>query len=171
MSFPIPSLTAALLLGGCVASPVPMREHASVPSFDPIVFFAGHTRGVGSLKVLMKRRKTVTVEGHGALDRDGTIVLDQDVREGDRPATHRTWRLQRTAPGRYAGSLTGSTGPVTADVTDGVLHLDFMMKGGLHAQQWLRLEPGGQASHNRMVVAKFGVPVAVLDETIMRVPE
>ena len=42
------------------------------------------------------------------------------------------------------------------------------MKGGLHAQQWLYLQPGGQVARNRMVVTKFGVPVASLDETITK---
>ena len=43
------------------------------------------------------------------------------------------------------------------------------MKGGLRARQWLSLQPGGQAVRNRMVVSKFGVPVARLDELIERV--
>ena len=45
------------------------------------------------------------------------------------------------------------------------------MQGGLHAQQWFYLQPGGQVALNRMVVTKFGLPVASLDETIRRLPE
>lgn len=157
-----------MTVGACVPSGHLTREHSSTPTFDPIAFFAGHTHGRGTLKVLTKRRQTVTVEGHGVTERGGGIVLDQDVRRGDGPVKHRTWRLRQTAPGRYAGSLSDAVGPVTGEVTGNTLHLSFMMKGGLRAQQFLYLQPGGQVSRNRMVVTKLGVPVAGLDETITR---
>ncbi len=164
-------LTTLLLLGACVPSGHLARAQTTAPTFDPIAFFAGHTMGRGSLKVLTKHRQTVLVEGHGVVGADGTIALDQDVRQGNRPATHRSWHLRRTAPGRFVGTLTDAAGPVAGDVTGNTFHLRFMMKGGLRAQQWLYLQPGGQVSRNRMVVTKFGVPVASLDETITRVSE
>lgn len=55
---------------------------------------------------------------------------------------------------------------MTGEVTGNLLHLAFSMKGGLRAQQWLYLQPGGQVSRNRMLITKFGLPVASLDETI-----
>lgn len=158
----------ALSLGACVPLGHLAREHATSPVFDPIAYFAGRTEGRGSLKIVTKPRQAVTVEGHGVTDGDGGIVLDQDVRQGDGPVKHRTWHLRQTAPGRYAGTMSDAVGPVTGEVTGNTLHLSFMMKRGLRAQQWLYLQDGGQVSRNRMVVTKLGMPVASLDETIAR---
>jgi hypothetical protein len=43
------------------------------------------------------------------------------------------------------------------------------MKGGFRAKQLLTLRPDGRSAHNVLVVRKFGVTVAVLDEVIERV--
>ena len=167
---PLAVVVAALSLGACVPSGHLGRETAPSPVFDPVAFFAGDTRGDGSLKIVLHHRQATMVAGHGVVTPQGGIVLDQDVRRGTAPPSHRTWNLRRTGPGRYAGTLTDATGPVTGEVAGNRLHLSFAMKGGLRAQQWLYLQPGGQVARNRMVVSKFGVPVASLDETIRRTP-
>lgn len=120
------------------------------------------------LTVMTRHRQAVLVEGKGVVTPDGGIVLDQDVRRGGEAATHRTWHLQRVGTGQFAGTLSDASGPVTGDVSGNCLHLRFAMKGGLRAQQWLYLRPDGQSAHNRLVVTKLGVPVASLDETIVR---
>ncbi len=160
---------ATLLVCGCVSTGQ-HRYPAPAPVFDPITFFAGATEGTGSLKVVFTPRQSTLVEGHGTVA-GRTVVLDQTVRRGDRAPTQRRWVLQETAPGRYAGTLTDASGPVTGDVTGNELHLAFPMKGGLRAEQWLYLEAGGERARNRMVVSKFGLPVASLDETIRRLPD
>ena len=136
----------------------------------PVAFFAGATEGIGKLKIMTRRSQEVMVAGHGVVTPDGGIVLDQDVWRGGTSPSHRTWHINRVGPGRYAGILSDATGPITGEVTGNLLHLAFPMKGGLRAQQWLYLRPGGQIARNRMVVTKFGLPVASLDETIRRVP-
>lgn len=119
---------------------------------------------------MTKRSQQVMVTGRGVVTSDGEIVLDQDVQRGSAPPSRRTWRLHRIAPGRYTGTLSDAIGPVTGEVAGNCLHLAFAMKSGLRAQQWLYLQPGGHVARNRMVVTKFGLPVASLDETIRRVP-
>lgn len=158
------------MLGACVPSGHLTRDQAPGPVFDPIAFFAGHTEGTGGLKIATKRRQRTLVEGHGVVGADGAVTLDQDVRRGNGAPTHRTWHLRRVGTGRYAGTLTDAVGPVAGTVSGNRLHLRFRMKGGLQAQQWLYLRPGGQVADNRMVVTKFGIPVASLDETITRLP-
>ena len=115
-------------------------------------------------------RKPTLVEGHGVVRADGSIDLNQVVRSGDKAPTRRTWHLYRIAPGRYGGTLSDATGPVSGDVSGNRLHLSFAMTGGLHAEQFLYLRRGGQVAQNRMVVSKLGIPVASLDETITRLP-
>ncbi len=162
------AIAMSLALGACVPSGHLVQQRATSPTFDPVAFFAGATEGDGILKIMMKRRQRVLVDGHGIVTPDGEIALDQDVRRGSAPPSHRTWHLRRVGEGRYAGTLSDAAGPVTGEVTGNLLHLAFPMKGGLRAQQWLYLQPGGQVLRNRMVVTKFGLPMASLDETIRR---
>lgn len=164
------ALAALFAIGGCVPSGHLASAQAPAPVFDPVAFFSGHTEGRGSLAVAMRDRKPTLVEGHGTVTPDGGIDLAQDVRQSDGKPTHRTWHLRRIAPGRYVGTLSDAREPVTGEVEGNRLHLRFAMKGGLRAQQWLYLQPGGQAARNRLVVTKFGMPVASLDETIVRTP-
>ena len=98
------------------------------------------------------------------------IVLDQSVERGGRPATRRQWRLRPDGTRGYVGTLTDAVGPVSGAVDGNTLHLSFVMKGGLKAEQWLYLQPGGMVAHNVMLVRKLGMTVARLDETISRVP-
>ncbi|UAJ12330.1 DUF3833 family protein [Glacieibacterium megasporae] len=146
------------------------RYQAPVPTFDPIAFFAGPTQGHGSLAVAFSGSKPTLVEGHGVVEADGSLRLEQTVRVGDKAATRRTWHLYRVAAGRYSGTLSDAKGPVSGDGTGNQLHLSFAMRGGLQAEQFLYLQPGGQVARNRMVIRKLGVPVASLDETIFRRP-
>ena len=161
-------LLMALSLSACVASDHLVQELRPEPVFDAVAFFAGETRGEGALKIIFKPKVPAHVEGHGTIAADGSIVLDQDVRIGAAAPTHRTWHLQRIGRDRYTGTLTDAIGPVAGDVSNNRLHLSFAMKNGLHVQQWLYLQPGGQVARNRMVVTKFGVAVASLDEIIRR---
>jgi hypothetical protein len=138
-------------------------------AIDPIVFFTGRTEGEGTLSVAMQERPvTVRVRGIGRVDPDGTLVLDQRVREGSKPVKERQWRIRQIAPGRYAGTLSDADGPVSGELVGERLHLRFKMKGGLTADQWLALDPGGNSVRNVMTVRKLGVRVATLDETIRR---
>ena len=110
------------------------------------------------------------METHGAgrVMGDGTLVLDQRVIDGDKPARQREWRIREIGPGRYSGTLSDAIGPVTGIVAGNCLRLTFRMKGGLSAEQQLWLLANGNTAHNLMTVKKFGLTVAVLDETITR---
>lgn len=160
------ALLLPLLAGACVHAGALEREAAATPGFDPLAFFAGRTHGEGKLHIMLHRAEPVAVQGVGRLRHDGALVLDQRVRRGNRPETTRQWVLRRAAPGRYTGTLSDATGPVTGVVDGNRLTLRFRMKGGLGARQWLYLRPDGVTVRNRMVLTKFGLPVASLDETI-----
>jgi hypothetical protein len=161
-----PSLLVVAFLSACVGSQ-PVASPASEPRFDAIAFFSGHTVGAGRLDKILSAPEETEVHGTGHLD-GGTLVLDQNVKEGDKPSKHRTWRLRQDAPGRYSGTLTGASGPVTGEARGNRLHLSFTMKGGLPTEQWLTLSTDGLSAHNIMVVKKFGIRVAVLDEEIRK---
>ncbi|OYY76835.1 MAG: hypothetical protein B7Y43_13065 [Sphingomonas sp. 28-62-20] len=157
-----------MLLSGCVAMPR-LERVAPAPHFAATDFFAGQTEGRATVKVILRTRHPVAVHGTGHLEPDGSLVLDQMVEEAGQPAKKRQWRIRETAPDHYTGTLSDAISGVTGVTRGNRLVLRFTMKGGYRAKQFLTLRPDGQSAHNVMVVRKFGITVAVLDEIITRV--
>ena len=162
-------LAFALSLAACVALP----EHAELaraqPGFLPNAFFSGRTVGEGTLKVLLAGTSHTHVVGQGHVEPDGTLVLVQRIERGDEPVQTRTWHLRRAEePQHYTGTLSTAEGLVTGDVEANRLHLRFVADGGLDTEQWLYLQPGGRVALNKMEVRKFGLLLAVLEETIRK---
>ena len=162
-------LGALLALPGCISTGQRSIGQAPTPPFDAARVFAGGTRGDASLRILFRRPQAVVVMGNGRVTPDNVIILDQLVQRGDRPATQRQWQLRQDRPGHYIGTLSDAVGPVVGVVDGNLLHLRFAQKGGLRADQWLTLQPGGAEVRNVMIIRKFGIAVARLDETIRRV--
>lgn len=163
----------ALLAGlsGCVSAGRLPPARADASALDALAFFAGQSRGKGTLKIALRRPRAVVVASAGRWGSDGGLILDQTVALASQPTTQRQWHLRRDGPAGVAGSLSDAAGPVTGTIEGNRLHLRFTMKGGLRADQWLALQPGGQVLHNVMIVRKFGLPVARLDEVITRTEE
>ena len=113
--------------------------------------------------------EALEVDGRGTLGADGVLTLDQRVERGGSAPSTRSWRIRRTGPGLYAGTLTDAAGPIRGEARGNRLRLRFRMKGGFDAEQWLTLSPDGRSATNRMTVSKFGVRVATIDETIRKV--
>ena len=155
-----------MLITGCVGSPPP-APIAEAPAFDPIVFFRDHTEGTGHLHKVLSRTVTTLVRGHGTMQGEA-LVLDQTVTMGGKAPKHRHWRLIRTGPLRYAGTLSDAPGGFTGEAMGNRLHLAFTMKGGLSTEQWLTLAPDGRSAHNVMIVRKLGIRAAVLTEEIRK---
>ena len=156
-------MLAALLL----AAAAPAASPAS-PRFDPLRFFAGATEGWGRLKIVFRRTRAVQVRGTGRIEQDGTLVLDQRVEEEGKPPATRRWRIRAVAPGRYAGTLSDATGPVTGEAEGDRLHLSYPARNGVRIDQRLVLSPDGRSARNRLTARKLGMVVARLDETIRR---
>jgi hypothetical protein len=158
--------TAPLFLAAF--APAPPQAASAMEAFDAIRFFNGKTEGQGVLKVALRSPTTLRVQSRGQIETDGTLSVRQVVSEGDKPARTREWRIRELSPGRYSGTLSDAAGPVAGEATGNRLHLRFRMKGGLDAEQWLTLAPGGRSVNNVMRVRKFGITVASLDETIRK---
>ena len=137
-------------------------------AFPVMRFFEGRTEGRGTLKVMMKAPVPIAVESRGRVEPDGSLVLVQKILEGNKPARTRSWRMREISPGRYTGALTDAVGPVSVQAKGSRLHISYRMKGGLDADQWLTLAPGGRSAHNQMTVRKFGLSVATVEETIRK---
>lgn len=149
---------------------LPPASAQLVPArFDPLRFFEGRTEGEGTAKVIFKSPYGVRVHGRGRIARDGALVLDQTVEEDGKPSRIRSWHIREIAPGRYAGTLSDAIGPVRLEIVGGRFHIKFKMKGGLGVEQWLSAAPGGGSVHNSMMIRKFGLKVATLEESIRRI--
>ena len=153
-----------LLLPLALAATTP----AAAERFDPLTFFAGRTDGTGAFKIVLRRTHHVRVHGCGAVQADGSIVLDQTVEDGTKKPQQREWQIRQVAPGRYTGTLSEAHGTILGETIGDAFHLKYKTKGGTAIEQWITLAPGGRAAHNRLVARKMGVVVARLDETIRK---
>lgn len=156
--------TAAMILMLILAG----ASAAATPDFDALRFFAGKTHGEGSFKSVLHARTDVHVDGSGRVEPDGTLILDQQVRRGDKPVEPRQWRLRETSRGHYSGTLSDARGAVEGDAVGNRLHLRFTSTSGYRVEQWLELASGGRQATNHLVARRFGIVVATLDETIVK---
>jgi hypothetical protein len=154
---------------GCVTTSHLDSTLAQAPKFDAVAFFENRTEGKGVLKIVGRRSEPTLVEGLGRVTIEHAIDLYQSVKRGNRLATHRQWHLRPDGAGGYIGTLTDAVGPVLGTVDGNRLHIVFLLKGRLKADQWLYLDKGGMIAHNIMIIRKLGMPVARLDETITRI--
>ncbi len=168
------TMAGVMLLGSvsaCVGTGRLPPPVAGAPPLDPIAFFAGPTHGDGRLRIATRRPRSVVVDGRGVPAGDGSIRLEQVVTIAGKAPSRRHWQLQRDGQGGFTGVLSDAAGPVTGRMADGRLHLRFALKGGFRAEQFLALQADGRTVLNVMIVRKFGLPVARLDETIRKTEE
>ena len=140
---------------------------AAASQFDPVDFFRGRTQGVGTLKVILQKAKPIRVDSVGAEQKDGTLLLTQVIREGDKAPRTRSWRMRRDGPGRYSGTLSDAAGPVSVTAEAGAIRIRYRDKDNLDFDQRLTAASPRQL-RNRMTVKRFGVTVARVDETIRK---
>ncbi len=145
---------------------------AENPTLRPEVFFAGHTRGTGTLELLTGRRRSLQVEGHGHTETDGSFRLDQVVTYEDGAVEKRTWRLVKRDPRTYTATLSDADGPVSAEVTGNRLHLRYLLRQpAVYMEQCLYLQPDGRTVLNSATITVLGLPWARLTEVIKRVDD
>jgi len=172
----------ALLMAACVSASqagAPIAQ-AESPRFDPFTFFAGKSSGTGVLAKVRSADTPVQVTSQGKIITEGlreaawaapprrVLVVDQTIREGEKPARTRQWRLHEVAPGRYEGTLSDAISPVTGYTQGNLLVVEFTIKGSFKVRQELTLSPDGQRAHNVTRISQLGVTAAVLVEDIVR---
>lgn len=155
--------TAALLLSGCRSVELP----SGTGTLDPITFFNGVSNGEGTLDTLIARPVSIAVASLGFPEHGG-LKLIQRIEEGDKPPRLRTWTMKSIGGGRYTGTLTDAQGPVTILVTGPRGEVRYVTPSGLRIRQQLALQADGATILNRLEAYKFGIRVAVLDETIRK---
>jgi hypothetical protein len=153
----------AILLTACTSVQLPAGSIA----LDPLAFFTGESRGNGTLNPVFGRAVPIRVESRG-VRQGNTLTLTQRIAEGDKPVRTRTWTIRRLTDGSYFGTLTDADGVVDMDLRGSRTYITYTTPSGLRIKQHLALQPDGRTLLNRLEAFKFGIRVAVLDETIRK---
>jgi hypothetical protein len=104
-------LAVALALSGC-GKPMKVSDFAGTqPSFDPVVFWAGHTHSWG---VVENRRgeptETVQTDCIGTPEGADGLHMLQTLTEGDGTVKHRDWHIRRVSPGHFEATANDMVG-------------------------------------------------------------
>ena len=156
-------LALALALAGCTSVQLP----AGPAPLDPVAFFTGDSRGTGTLDPVIGRTVPISVESRGTSQGD-TLRLVQRISEGDKPPRTRVWTIRTLSDGGYLSTLTDAQGVVSLDLRGPRAYLGYTTPSGIRIKQQLALQPDGRTIRNRLEAYKFGLRVAVLDETIRK---
>lgn len=159
----------ASLLGACAAPPdVPA---AAAPPLVLEQFFPGRTVGEGVFTnswTGSERRFSVVIEGSW----DGrTLTLVEDFAYADGEKDRKTWRLERTGAGVYAGTREDVVGQARAWTEGKVVRLEYsVMLGGwtVDFSDVLALNDDGSLI-NRATVGKWGLRVGRVELVLRRV--
>ena len=153
------------------ASAALMAEPAAAGSIEPLEFFEGRTESSGTIKILLRKPFKSRSIGTGKIGPDGSLVLVQRVEEDGKPARERRWKIRRVGPGRFSGTMSEATGPVTIEEVDGKYRFRFKMKGNLSVEQWVSPLPGGKSARNTMTIRKLGMTVGSGTGTIRKLSD
>jgi hypothetical protein len=130
-------------------------------------FFSGRFEGNGSVHIIFSGRQNVRDVGRGRME-GNALVIDQIVQQEGAEPRRRHWRLTRTGPNRFTGTITDVRGEVRGEIRGDVLHLSYRSTHGPWVEQTITLQPGGRTALNRMTFSRFGIRVATVESTIRR---
>ena len=136
---------------------------------DPMRFFEGRTESHSTIKVFTRKPMRSWALGRGTIKPDGSLELVQRVEEDGKPARVRRWVIRHTGPGRFAGTMSEATSPVTIEQVGARYRFRFKMKGNLAVEQWLTPLAGGRSARNQVTVRKFGIKVGSSEGTIRKI--
>jgi hypothetical protein len=154
-------LAAPVLLA--VSVPASAQEEV-----NPLRFFEGRTESQGMVKVMFQKAYWSRSIGQGRIERDGSLTLVQRVEDEGKPPHERRWRVREVAPGRFAGTMSDASGPVTIEKTGDGYRFRFSMKGNLNVEQWLTPLPGRKSASSSTKVRRFGLIIATVESVIRK---
>jgi len=145
------------------------------PVFDPMAFFAGHTRSWG---VIENRSgaptERVVTDSVGVLDGDDRLRMVQHLSFQDGTIQERDWVLWRSGPGRFDATANDMVGTAEGSVDGRMFHWQWVLARSpghplmnVTMRQWMyRMDDGSVTI--RTTVSKFGIIVAEVTEQFTR---
>lgn len=162
------ALLAPLLLLAPTSAATWADTPAAPAPADPMRFFVGRTESSGRVKVLFHKEYGTHSTGLGRIEPDGSLYLVQQVFDDGKPPHERRWHVRQVGPGRYAGTMTEASGPVSIDRVGNRFRFSFAMDGRLNVEQVLTPLPGGRAATNDAKVRRFGMVVATTEGIVRK---
>jgi hypothetical protein len=93
--------------------------------------FVGSTESVTVTKVMLQKPSVTHWVGRGKISPDGSLELEQHVKEEGGREFGRRWNIRQVAPRRFAGTMSEASGPVGVDRIGDRYRFRFAMKGNL----------------------------------------
>jgi hypothetical protein len=145
---------------GLLAICAPLGASASVerPS-NPLRFWEGRTESSGVIKLIMHKPFHSHAIGVGQIRPDGSLRLVQRVEDEGKPPFDRIWQINAVGGGRYVGTMSQASGPVTIEDLGGKFRFRFKMPGAVYVEQWLYPNPDWKSARNELTFRKFGMQV------------
>jgi hypothetical protein len=154
-----------LTLGACSA---PRLENAAAmtPQFDPRAFFDGEVRAWGIVQDWRGRMvRSFVVDIVGRRDGDG-VILDEAFVYSDGERQQRTWHIQPSAAGSFAGRANDIVGMAAGTATGNAMRWRYVMDLTVDGRSyrvkfddWM-WQLDDRVLANRSYIRKFGVTVA-----------
>ena len=152
---PAKTLTAIGLLAMCA----PLASASVERPSNPLRFWEGRTESTGVIKLIMHKPFSSRAEGFGQIRPDGSLRLIQHVVDQDKPPFDRVWQIKPVGPGRYVGTMSQASGPVTVVDYGGKFLFRFNMSGNVSVEQWLYPSADWKSARNDLTIRKFGMQV------------
>lgn len=170
------ALLAAAVTGGCATRPAIPAGAAPAARLVPEEDLVGRLYGRGEFRNITGARRPFDVTLDGAWD-GTTLILVEDFHYADGETGKKTWRLSKTADGRYLGTREDVVGTAKGVIENGVYRMDYVMaipkkQGGARNVRFqdVLAEDAGGGVINRAKVTYFGIPVARVTLTMQRTP-
>ena len=155
-----------ILTASCATAPADLAADDIRP-FDIVRYFDGRIDGHG----VVERNNRITDRFDMIVEarfEDGFLYLDETFYFEGRAPFNRVWRMEETAPGRWAATADNVQGVTEILVQDGVVYMnyaaDFPYRDDmirLHFDQQLFSMESGLV-FNRSQLRKFGIPVGTV---------
>jgi hypothetical protein len=133
---------------------------ASLESVSDLRFFAGSTEAASVTKVMLQKPFTTRWVGRGKINADGSLVLTQHVTEEGRREFDRRWQIHQVGPGRFTGTMSEASGPVSVDKIGNRYRFRFTMKGNLSVEQWITPHSDQTSADTQSTIRRLGISVA-----------
>jgi len=170
------ALAASIILAGCATRPGVPADTPVASRFEPEHDLAGRSYGKGEFRSITGVRRAFDVVLDGAWD-GSTLTLREDFKYADGVAETKTWKLTKTADGRYRGVREDVVGEAVGYVDGPAFRLEYTMAipkktGGERRVQFrdVLVEDGAGGIINRANVSWHGLPVANVNLKTSRTP-
>ena len=170
------AFAATAFASACATRPAIPAEAAPAAQFVPEEDLVGRLYGRGEFRNITGARRPFDVTLDGTWD-GATLTLVEDFSYADGETGKKTWRLSKTADGRYTGTREDVVGAANGFVEEGAYRMHYTMaipkkNGGTRNVRFqdVLVEDASGAVINRAKVTYFGIPVGSVDLKMQRTP-